>query len=109
MSGYVLDSIFTTTRASADNFAYFSHGEINFGGVGDHVLDLCAEDNNCHPHFATKSLPETLEDLLVQFDMNPNSTCATLVFNKASNRKATPSFKFRRTLGSLLDDEGGVR
>ncbi|KAE9065496.1 hypothetical protein PF005_g28875, partial [Phytophthora fragariae] len=99
--GYVMDGISTTSATSADKFQYFSVAETDYGEVGDHLLGFCAQDSVCSTHFANKSLPDTLEDLLTQFDKDPNSTCATLVDNKASG-DVKPSFKLRKTLGELL-------
>ncbi|KAE9266479.1 hypothetical protein PR003_g32111, partial [Phytophthora rubi] len=74
VTGYVMDGISSTPGVATDKFEYFSESEVNYGEVGDHFLGFCAEHSVCSAHFAKRSLPDTLEDLLTQFDKDPNST-----------------------------------
>lgn len=106
VAGYVLDGIASVPGAPAGKFEYLSTYETDFGEVGDHFLNLCALDSACSTHFSKKSLSDTLEDLLVQFDKDPSSTCAALVSNKTSSWSSVKaSFQLRETLGTMLNSE----
>ncbi|KAE9215983.1 hypothetical protein PF004_g14584 [Phytophthora fragariae] len=80
--------------------------DIDFGEVGDAFLSLCDHDNECKTRFAHKSLNSTLNDLLVQFDKDPNSSCASLLSNitTSDNANNPPSASLRVALGTLLTD-----
>ncbi|KAG2769825.1 hypothetical protein Pcac1_g19022 [Phytophthora cactorum] len=106
VTGYVLDGVATTTRATADLFPYFSRADTGFGEVGDAFMDLCAQDRGCSAHFKKPhTLASTLYDLLDEFDNNPNSTCAAIVGRLGlGSEEAPPSYNLRVFLGRLLQD-----
>ncbi|KAL3660365.1 hypothetical protein V7S43_014518 [Phytophthora oleae] len=100
--GYVLDSVVSSSGAIP---VYYSDWDKNFGEIGDDFFALCDEDKACKAHFATKKLNETVQDLLNQFDKNPNSTCATLISNvQSKGLDGLPSSSLKFTLGTLLKD-----
>ncbi|OWZ18128.1 hypothetical protein PHMEG_0007831 [Phytophthora megakarya] len=104
VTGYVLDGIATTTNTSPAKFSFFSTWETDFGEVGDYFLSLCAQDSGCSSHFNQKSLSDSLQDLLTQFDNEPNSTCASLFSTQTSDWGTdAPSFKLRKALGSIFN------
>ncbi|KAG6615546.1 putative serine protease family S33 [Phytophthora cinnamomi] len=103
VTGYVLDGVATSSGASADKFEYFSTWDSDFGDVGDAFLALCATQNECNSRFEENSLPVTLQNLLTNFDNNPESTCAALISRVNSDQSSDPpSYILRRALGSLL-------
>ncbi|GMF18012.1 unnamed protein product [Phytophthora lilii] len=102
VTGYVLDSVATSSGASGDHFSYISMWDAEVGEVGDHCLELCSQDSVCSTHFNSTNLLTTLQNVLVEFDNNPNSSCATLVSNKTET--SPPPAGVRLTLGSLLKD-----
>ncbi|ETL85956.1 hypothetical protein L917_14560 [Phytophthora nicotianae] len=103
VTGYVLDSIATVSGAPADKFEYFSTWNVDFGAVGDRFLALCEQDNNCAAHFAPKGLRNTLQSVLTEFDNDPNSTCAALMYDVISDLKyEPPSLILRGALSVLL-------
>ncbi|GMF22589.1 unnamed protein product [Phytophthora lilii] len=105
VNGYVLDSIATSSGAPADEFMYTSNWDKDFGEAGDAFLALCDLDEECKTRFATRGLNSTLEDLINQFDKNPNSTCAALITKVKSNGlDGRPSSSLRFALGSLLKE-----
>lgn len=105
VTGYVLDGIATSSGAPADEFMYMSEFDSNFGEAGDAFLALCEEDSGCKAHFESKRLNDTVQDLLTQFDKDPNSTCASLITHvESKGLDGLPSSSLRFTLGTLLKD-----
>ena len=102
--GYVLDSVFTTTAASEDEFSYDSKSDRDVGEVADAFLDLCIDDEECSRYFKAGSLSASLRHHIEKFDKQPNSTCAQLVSTKGAQSKDLPSFSLRGTLGGMLLD-----
>ena len=92
--GYVLDSVFTTTAASEDEFSYDSKSDRDVGEVADAFLDLCIDDEECSRYFKAGSLSASLRHHIEKFDKQPNSTCAQLVSTKGAQSKDLPSFRF---------------
>lgn len=104
VTGYVLDSVATSSGAPADEFEYFSTWNVDFGEVADAFLALCDDDEDCSSHFDPRGLANTLQDLIVQFDNAPNSTCAALMKNLTTDVKdEPPSLILRSALSSLLE------
>lgn len=102
VTGYVLDGV-ATSSGSAKALEYFSTWDSDFGDVGDAFLALCETQSECSDKFAATDLPSTLQNLLTDFDNNPNSTCAALVSNVNSEESSDPaSYTVRGALGSLL-------
>ncbi|KAG3105376.1 hypothetical protein PI125_g13467 [Phytophthora idaei] len=79
VNGYVLDSIATTSGASGNNFEYYSEWDADCGEVGEHFIELCAQDSSCSSHFQSTNLYVTLHDLMMKMDNDPNSTCAEVL------------------------------
>ncbi|CAH0485882.1 unnamed protein product [Peronospora farinosa] len=105
VTGYVLDSIATTSGASRDKTFFASAWDSNFGEVGDAFLALCATTSECSKWFVSKSLPATLQDVITKFDKKPKSTCAALVSKLYRDQSSEPaSYLLRRTLSILLMD-----
>ncbi|POM62570.1 hypothetical protein PHPALM_28261 [Phytophthora palmivora] len=102
VTGYVLDSVSTTSGATPDKFFNVSSVDIHAGKIGDDFLSLCAEDSVCNSRFKKKGLQATIEHLMAKFDKNPSSTCAKLL--KSDQDDNSPSFVLRFLLGSLLQD-----
>ncbi|KAG3032828.1 hypothetical protein PC128_g591 [Phytophthora cactorum] len=102
VTGYVLDGVATSSGTSKE-FEYFSTWDADFGDVGDAFMALCATQSECSDQFASTDLPTTLQNLITDFDNNPNSTCATLVSDVNSVESGDPaSYTVREALGSLL-------
>ncbi|OWZ01436.1 Serine protease [Phytophthora megakarya] len=103
ITGYVLDSV--ATSSGGPKQYYLSEFDTNAGGVGDHFLDLCSTDAFCSAHFNTSSLRSVLQELITDFDQNPNSTCAALMSTVKSDEpnvsNEPPSFTLQRLLGSI--------
>ncbi|POM73343.1 Hypothetical protein PHPALM_9818 [Phytophthora palmivora] len=105
VTGYVLDSITTTSGVSPDKFFNLSSVDINAGKIGDTFLSLCAEDSICNAHFKKNDLDTTIERLMTNFDKNPSSTCAKLVKTlKSGQDDDSPSFVLRYLFGYLIAD-----
>ncbi|POM79980.1 Serine protease family S33 [Phytophthora palmivora] len=105
VTGYVLDSVTTTSGATPDKFFNVSSVGIHAGKIGDDFLSLCAEDSVCNAHFKKKGLQVTIEPLMAKFDKNPSSTCAKLVKTFMGGQdNDPPSFVLRSLLGSLFRD-----
>ncbi|GMF42045.1 unnamed protein product [Phytophthora fragariaefolia] len=103
VTGYVLDGVATSSGASGNNFEYFSTWDADFGEVGDAFMALCATKSECSERFESTNLSTTLQDVIVDFDNNPNSTCAALVSTVNSAGTTDPaSYIVREALGSLL-------
>ncbi|OWZ21799.1 hypothetical protein PHMEG_0003602 [Phytophthora megakarya] len=98
VTGYVLDGIVATSGAPVDEFFYFTDWDSNFGEVGDAFLALCEEDRNCKDRFQPIGLNNTLQNLIDQFDDDPNSTCAALIQGPDNS----PSLGLREILGTAL-------
>ncbi|KAG6572686.1 putative serine protease family S33 [Phytophthora cinnamomi] len=104
VTGYVLDSIATSSGAPADQFEYFSTWNIDFGEVASSFLALCDGDRECSSHFEPHGLDNTIQNLIVKFDNEPNSTCAVLMNNLMTDVKGEPpSLILRSALSSLLE------
>ncbi|KAG2771326.1 hypothetical protein Pcac1_g17741 [Phytophthora cactorum] len=102
VTGYVLDSVSTSSSSQA---AYYSDWDKNYGEIGDAFFALCDEDKSCKAHFETKRLNDTVQELINNFDKEPNSTCAALISNvKSKGLDGQPSSSLRYTLGILLQD-----
>ncbi|KAG3115730.1 hypothetical protein PI124_g5779 [Phytophthora idaei] len=102
VAGYVLDSVSTSSGSQA---AYYSDWDKNYGEIGDAFFALCDEDKSCKAHFETKTLNDTVQELINNFDKEPNSTCAALISNvKSKGLDGQPSSSLRYTLGILLQD-----
>ncbi|KAG3008774.1 hypothetical protein PC120_g16010 [Phytophthora cactorum] len=102
--GYVLAGVATTSGAPPGKFEYFSTWEEGFGEVGDYIFVSAPKTTIAVLISRREKLSASLEDLLVDCDRNPNSTCATLVSNQTigwGNVKL--SFKLRQRLGSILN------
>ncbi|EGZ16515.1 hypothetical protein PHYSODRAFT_501154 [Phytophthora sojae] len=92
VTGYVLDGIAATSGAPANEFFYMSKRDVDFGIVGDRFLELCAQYATCSTYFnKPNTLPKTLQDLVSDFDKDPNSTCATLLQDVAKFGEILPS------------------
>uniref|UniRef100_A0AAV1TJ83 AB hydrolase-1 domain-containing protein n=1 Tax=Peronospora matthiolae TaxID=2874970 RepID=A0AAV1TJ83_9STRA len=102
--GYVLDSVFTTTAASEDNFSFDSKSDRDVGEAADAFLELCIDDDECSRYFKAGSLSTSLRHLIEKFDRQPNSTCAQLVSTEGAQSKDLPSSSLRGTLGGMLAD-----
>ncbi|KAF4128326.1 hypothetical protein GN958_ATG22404 [Phytophthora infestans] len=104
--GYVMDGIATTARASNNEFPYISRIDTDAGKVGEMFLTLCAKDRSCYSHLKKpRTLTSTLQKLLVQFDKDPNSTCATIVADsEVGSEGSSASDKLREVLSALLLD-----
>ncbi|EEY58834.1 serine protease family S33, putative [Phytophthora infestans T30-4] len=103
VTGYVVDSIATSSGAPADKFEYFSTWNIDFGDIGDRFLALCEHNNECAARFEPRGLQNTLQDVLAAFDNDPNSTCASLMNDVTSDlRYEPPSLILRGALSALL-------
>ncbi|KAE8889330.1 hypothetical protein PF001_g28242 [Phytophthora fragariae] len=104
ITGYVLDSVATSSGASADKFEYFSTWNVDFGEVANAFLALCDDDGDCSAHFEPRGLTKTLEDLILKFDNEPNLTCAALMKSLTTDVKnEPPSLILRSALSSLLE------
>ncbi|ETM99962.1 hypothetical protein PPTG_18540 [Phytophthora nicotianae INRA-310] len=100
---FVLDSVAIASGAGPNNFPFISKWDMDFGEVGDAFLKLCARDRECSSHFSSSGLFGTLQDVINQFDRNPNSTCAALVTEAYKEQSSDPpSLILRRALGNLL-------
>ncbi|POM61459.1 hypothetical protein PHPALM_29519 [Phytophthora palmivora] len=106
VTGYVLDSVDTSSGGS--KFLYMSEFDTNIGEVADQFLELCSTDEFCNVHFKATSLRSVLEELIIELDKNPKSTCAAMMHTVNNNEPNVsdepPSFTLRRMLGSLLAD-----
>ncbi|KAG6947058.1 hypothetical protein JG687_00016354 [Phytophthora cactorum] len=103
VTGYVLDSIATSSGAPADKCEYFSTWNIDYGEVGDRFLALCEQDDECAARFEPNGLKNTLQNVLMKFDKDPNSTCASLMYDVISDlRNEPPSLILRGALSALL-------
>jgi pimeloyl-ACP methyl ester carboxylesterase len=103
VTGYVLDGVATSSGAAADKFEYFSTWDADFGDVGDAFMALCPTIGECDDRFSSSDLATTLQNLLTQFDSDPDSTCAALVSTVNSDVNTDPvSYIVREALGSLL-------
>ncbi|ETO62058.1 hypothetical protein F444_20002 [Phytophthora nicotianae P1976] len=92
-----------SSGAGPNNFPFISKWDMDFGEVGDAFLKLCARDRECSFHFSSSGLFGTLQDVINQFDRNPNSTCAALVTEAYKEQSSDPpSLILRRALGNLL-------
>ncbi|KAG2843917.1 hypothetical protein PC129_g17155 [Phytophthora cactorum] len=105
VSGYVLDSIATALGAPADEFLYLSNWGRYFGEVGDNFLALRKKDHSVRIHFGSTSLRDTLQNVIEQFEKEPNSTCAKLISNVKTIRGGDPpAVALRVGHGALLMD-----
>ncbi|UIZ24562.1 hypothetical protein KXD40_008481 [Peronospora effusa] len=105
VTGYVLDSVFTTSGAPRDKTLYVSASYTNYGKVGDTFMALCETESKCNKHFVPNNLQATLQDLITKFDENPKSTCAALMSKLNSDQSSHPaSYVLRQILGNLLLD-----
>lgn len=106
--GYIMDGIATSSGSSRSNVEYFSRWDSDYGEVADGFLAKCADDAFCSSKFADKSLPDTLKDLIDNFDANPTSSCAALVqyirSGVAGEEGEPASYSLRKLLGSLFMD-----
>uniref|UniRef100_H3H1I9 AB hydrolase-1 domain-containing protein n=1 Tax=Phytophthora ramorum TaxID=164328 RepID=H3H1I9_PHYRM len=103
VTGYVLDSVATSSGAPADQFEYFSTWNIDFGEAGAAFLELCEQDEECEARFEPNGLANTLLDVIAAFDHDPNSTCAALMNNVTSDlQNESPSMILRGALSWLL-------
>ena len=94
VTGYVLDSIATYSGAPDVSRSYSTNWDTDFGEVGEHFMDLCAQDRVCDSHFHVTNLSATLRNTISNFDTDPNSTCADLIRNAIQNE---PSIGLRLT------------
>ena len=100
VNGYVLDST-VASSVTPDKKSYGFQYDAEFSDVSDRFMKLCPQDRGCASHFNATSLSATLHRVLLEFAINPNSTCAKMVA-EASN--IYPSAGLRFTLGELLMD-----
>ncbi|KAG2948653.1 hypothetical protein PC117_g5876 [Phytophthora cactorum] len=101
VNGYFLDGIATTSEASVNNFKYYSEWDVDCGEVGEHFMELFAQDSSCSSHFQSTNLSVTLHDMMMKMDNDPNSTCAKVLSNSTDT---PPSFVLRTTFSVLLKD-----
>ncbi|RLN95496.1 hypothetical protein BBJ28_00017814 [Nothophytophthora sp. Chile5] len=104
VTGYVLDGVATSSGSSADKVEYFSKWDVDFGEVGDAFLALCGQDSTCNSRFESRNLSATIQDLITQFDNEPDSQCASLLSSWSPDAPA--SYLLRSTLGTLLQSAG---
>ncbi|GMF36622.1 unnamed protein product [Phytophthora lilii] len=103
VTGYVLDSISSSSGAPDREFEFFSTWNIDFGEIADAFLELCGDDGECSSRFQPNGLASTLQNLIVKFDNEPNSRCAELMNNMTTEVKnEPPSLILRTVLSSLL-------
>ncbi|GMF31870.1 unnamed protein product [Phytophthora fragariaefolia] len=104
VTGYVLDSIASSSGAPADKFEYFSTWNIDFAEVANAFLALCDDDHVCSSYFKPQKLSDVLQDLIYKFDNEPNSACAALMNTLMTDVKnEPPSLILRSALSSLLE------
>ncbi|KAK1941814.1 hypothetical protein P3T76_006878 [Phytophthora citrophthora] len=117
VTGYVLDSITTSSGARATEFPYCSNWDTNFGEVADQFLVMSQEDEEITARFKKRGLVGTIKHLIAKFDKDPDSVCAVISSMVYNNTDSTgtgltsvgmetdpPSFALRRALGILLTD-----
>ncbi|KAI9905573.1 hypothetical protein PsorP6_013852 [Peronosclerospora sorghi] len=103
VTGYVLDSVATSSGAPAGKFFYASTYDIDFGEVGEAFLALCEKDEECNKHFQSRQLNETIQDLSTRLDKEPTSTCASIITQvNSTSLDERPSSALRIILGNLL-------
>ncbi|EEY62039.1 uncharacterized protein PITG_22444 [Phytophthora infestans T30-4] len=95
--------VVSTSGARVDEFFYMSRWGSNFGEFGDAFLSLCEDDVSCKSRFDSKGVNGTLQQLIEEFDHDPNSTCAALV-SSTFEAGESASFRLRSALGSALMD-----
>ncbi|ETL47542.1 hypothetical protein L916_02721 [Phytophthora nicotianae] len=71
--GYVLDSIATSSGAPGNKFMYYSTWDTDFGEVGEHFMELCAQDKTCNEHFQSTNLSATLQNVMATLDNDLSS------------------------------------
>uniref|UniRef100_K3XAS1 AB hydrolase-1 domain-containing protein n=1 Tax=Globisporangium ultimum (strain ATCC 200006 / CBS 805.95 / DAOM BR144) TaxID=431595 RepID=K3XAS1_GLOUD len=104
--GYILDGISTTSGGDVKDGMYMSNWDTNFGEVSERFLSLLSTNAAVTAKkFGSKSVSTVLKDVLVDFDKDPTSKCATLVsdFYGASESSSFPASTYvKRFLGKLM-------
>ncbi|OWZ13671.1 hypothetical protein PHMEG_00012967 [Phytophthora megakarya] len=107
VTGYVLDSVFTTSGAPLDKFMNVTSLDAAYSEIADDFMDLCSEDKECSSRFKKKGLKQALYHVLAKLDKNPTSTCAKLLTTmNLSPYDDPPSFIFRGLLLAQLQSMG---
>ncbi|CAH0482926.1 unnamed protein product [Peronospora belbahrii] len=102
VTGYVLDDIATTSGATRNKSYYVSMADIDSGDIGDAFMALCATTRECRKHFWSRSLANTLQDLMTQLDDEPKSACAALITKAAGDKITDPASHVLRNVLMLL-------
>ncbi|KAI9905179.1 hypothetical protein PsorP6_013919 [Peronosclerospora sorghi] len=103
VTGYVLDSVATSSGAPAGKFEYVSTYDIDLNEMGEAFLALCEKDEGCNKHFQSRQLNETIQDLLTRLDKEPTSACASIITQvNSTSLDGRPSSALRFLLGTLL-------
>ncbi|CAH0514408.1 unnamed protein product [Peronospora belbahrii] len=103
VTGYVLDDIATTSGATRNKSYYVSMADIDSGDIGDAFMALCATTRECRKHFWSRSLANTLQDLMTQLDDEPKSACAALITKAAGDKITDPASHVLTYIFTLFD------